>query len=93
MEGHENLNLAAEAAENVDAVSTEEIIGQEEQENQTVQSEVPAEEKVYTEAEFNKKLDEVLAKKIAIKTDMPVQIEPKINSNMFTIPFVFVLCN
>ncbi len=68
MAEHE-MNLAAEAAENVDAVSTEEIIGQEEQENQTVQPETPAEEKLYTESEFNKKLDEVLGKKVGRRED------------------------
>ena len=61
----DEMNLAAETAENVDAVSTEEIIGQEGRVEQTVQSEEATDEKVYTEAELNQRVDELLGKKIA----------------------------
>lgn len=52
-------NLALEGAENVEGTPTEEIVEESAKEG--------AEEKVYTEAEFNAKLDEVLGKKIARK--------------------------
>jgi hypothetical protein len=52
----DNKNLVEESTENVEQ-TTEEIV-------ETVDN---TEEKLYTEAEFNKKLDEVLAKKIARK--------------------------
>jgi hypothetical protein len=55
---HENL-VVEEITENVDAVSTEEVTGEGEQN--------PSEEKVYTESEFNQRLDELLGKKIARK--------------------------
>jgi hypothetical protein len=61
----ENKNLVTEeVAENVEQ-PTEEVVGAETTEQSDVG--VASEEKLYTEAEFNKKLDEVLAKKIARK--------------------------
>ena len=59
---NENENLAAEAAENVEEVTTEQMTGG--QDPTEVQTEVQP-EKVYTEEEFNRKLDEVLPRKIA----------------------------
>ena len=58
---HEMDLVVDETTENVDAVSTEETTGE------GVQNTEPSEEKVYTEAEFNRKLDEVLGKKVARK--------------------------
>lgn len=55
---NENEKVVLEGTENVEAETTEEIT------EQVEQIETP-EEKVYTESEFNAKLDEVLGKKIA----------------------------
>ncbi len=64
---NENENLAVETAENVDGITTEEVIGAEGQEPVEEHAEEAREqpEKVYTEEEFNRKMDEVLSRKIA----------------------------
>ena len=57
-------NLVVDTTENVEEPTTEEVVVTEDsQENQ----EQEVEEKKYTEKEFNQKLDDLLAKKLAIK--------------------------
>lgn len=59
MPEHEEMNLATEVAENVDAVDTE-ITTEEE-----VQSTESLPEKVYTEEEFNKRVNEIAGRRAA----------------------------
>lgn len=60
----ENNDLVTDVTENVEELATEELVdGVKEEATEVVETEEPA--KLYTEEDFNKKLDEVLAKKIA----------------------------
>lgn len=63
MPEHEEMNLATEVAENVDAVDTE-ITTEEE-----VQSTESLPEKVYTEEEFNKRVNEIAGRRAARERD------------------------
>ena len=62
---NEEENLVVDTTENVEEPTTEEVVVTEnsQEENQDVE----VEEKKYTEKEFNQKLDDLLAKKLAIK--------------------------
>lgn len=65
MEDNKNL-VADEATENVEQTTEQtEVVEETTEQSDVVETTEP---KLYTEAEFNKKLDEVLAKKIAHKT-------------------------
>lgn len=60
----ETNDLVTDVTENVEELATEELVdGVKEEATEVVETEEPA--KLYTEEDFNKKLDEVLAKKIA----------------------------
>lgn len=75
----ENETLVLENTENVDEQATEEIADEKEVEETTEEVETPTEpKKIYTEEEFNKKLDEVLSKKIArTRTKVEKEMEKK----------------